>query len=199
MLSTLSGYAGGSTANPTYRSIGDHSEAVQVIYDPAQIGYEQLLEVFWELHNPSSRAFSNQYRKAIFTIDSEQHRLAVASSQALAEKSGRTVRTAIEKAGTFTPAEGYHQKYYLQKAPAQILEVLRERYPDKQQLFRSTDAARLNGYLGCNGAPEDLGPGLRSLALPAKLEQDLFDTLTTTCRGFRGGGCALPPRLSTGG
>lgn len=198
MISTLSGYAGGTTDQPTYRAIGDHSETVQVVYDPAQISYEQLLEVFWALHDPGSRPYLNQYRNAIFTTDAEQHRLAVVSREMLAEASGRPVHTAIERAGLFTPAEDEHQKHFLQKAPQELLDLLRERYPDRPQLFRSTDAARLNGYLGCHGKPGDLGAGLRRLDLPARLEQELFDTLTLTCRSFRGGGCVLPPRPDSG-
>ena len=193
MVSTLSGYAGGTTEAPTYRSIGDHSEAVQVVFDPTQISYDQLLDVFWELHDPSSRPFLNQYRNAIFATEESQERIARDSSQAWAKKTGRPVHTPIEKAGVFTPAEDYHQKHYM-KRNSPLMEVLSKRYPDQQQLFRSTDAARLNGYLGCNAEPNQLGEGIRSLDLPATLERDLFDTLTLTCRNFRGGGCALPPR-----
>ena len=193
MISTLSGYTGGTTEMPTYRAIGDHSEAVQVVFDPAQISYQQLLDVFWEIHDPGSRNYLAQYRNAIFTLDEDQHRIAVASSQTLAEKHGGPVRTAIERAGIFTPAEDYHQKHYL-KRNYPLMDVLRERYPEHQQLLRSTEAARLNGYYGCNGDPARLGDGLRSLNLPANMEQVLFDTLTLTCREFRGGGCALPPR-----
>ena len=193
MLSTLSGYAGGTSKAPTYRAIGDHSEAVQVVFDPAKISYAQLLEVFWKLHDPRSRPFSNQYRHAIFTLDEEQRRVAEASSRALAQRLGRPVNTAIEAAGFFTPAEDYHQKHYLKGTPA-LLQLLGERYPDQQQLFRSTEAARLNGYFACNGDPAQLGPGLRGLDLPADLERELFDSLTLTCRSFRGGVCALPPR-----
>ena len=193
MISTLSGYAGGTTEAPTYRAIGDHSETVRVIFDPEQISYRELLEVFWQLHDPSARPYLNQYRNAIFTLDEEQHRVAVASSRALAQTLGRPVNTPIEKAGHFTPAEDYHQKHYL-KGPKPLLELLRERYPDSQQLFRSTEAARLNGYLGCNAEPEQLGPGLRALDLPVTLERELFDSLTLTCRNYRGVGCVLPPR-----
>lgn len=192
MISTLSGYAGGASATPSYRNIGDHSETVQVVFDPARIDYLQLLEVFWQLHEPTARPYLTQYRNAIFTLDESQHQAALASRKALATRLGRSVNTAIEAAGTFSPAEDYHQKHYLQGSKP-LMDVLRKRYPDLQQLFRSTAAARLNGYLGCNGDPERLGEGLRSLDLPAILERDLFDSLSLTCCNFKGSGCALPP------
>ena len=191
MISTLSGYAGGSSETPNYRAIGDHSETVQVVFDPTLISYDQLLEVFWQLHDPSSGSYLAQYRNAVFYLDEDQKKGAEESIQALSQKAGRPVNTALEKAGIFTPAEDYHQKHYL-KGSKPLLDVLRKRYPDQQQLFLSTDAARLNGYLGCNGDPALLGENIRKLTLPVNLESDLFDGLTLTCRNFKGG-CALPP------
>jgi hypothetical protein len=162
-----------------------------VVFDPALISYDQMLETFWQLHDPGSRPYLTQYRNAVFYLDEGQKKVAEASSQALAQRTRRPVNTPLEPAGIFTPAEDYHQKHYL-KGSRPLLDVLRKRYPDQQQLFLSTDAARLNGYLGCNGDPALLGANIRSLNLPANLESDLFDALTLTCRNFKGG-CALPP------
>lgn len=163
-----------------------------MVYDPEVISYEQLLEVFWQLHDPASRPYLNQYRNAIFYLDIEQKRVAEFSRRALADHSGRPVHTAIEKAGFFTPAEDYHQKHYL-KRQTTIMDILRKRFPDPQQLFRSTDAARLNGFVGCNGEPSTLGRQLRKLDLPTQFELDLFENLTLTCRDFHDSSCALPP------
>jgi len=171
VVTTLSGYAGGSTVAPTYRSIGDHSETVLVEFDPRLISYEQLLEVFWDSHDPSAEPYLTQYRNAVFYTSEKQRQAAEDSRQTLQKRLGRPVRTAIEPAGIFTPAEDYHQKYYLQRVEALMAE-LRERYPELQQLFRSTAAARLNGYLGCNGDPASFGADLRSVGLPAELERD---------------------------
>jgi len=193
VTSTLVGYAGGTTAAPTYGSIGDHSETVQVVFDPEVISFAELLEVFWQSHDPTAKPYLTQYRNAVFYLDEEQRRQAEASRRQLGTKLGRSVGTVIEAAGIFTPAEDYHQKYYLQRV-APLMAELRQRYPDRQQLFRSTEAARLNGYLGCNGDPATFGADLRQVDLPAELERDLHDTLTTSCREFKGSGCALPPR-----
>jgi peptide-methionine (S)-S-oxide reductase len=194
VTSTLVGYAGGTSDAPTYRSIGDHSETVLVEFDPAVISYAALLEVFWAEHDPTAKPYLSQYRNAVFTTSEQQRQAAEASRRQLEERTGRVVNTAIEAAGIFTPAEDYHQKYYLQRV-APLMAELQQHYPDRRQLFRSTAAARLNGYLGCNGDPATFGADLRQVGLPANLERDLHDSLTTSCREFKGAGCALPPRL----
>ncbi|MCC6641629.1 MAG: peptide-methionine (S)-S-oxide reductase MsrA [Deltaproteobacteria bacterium] len=122
VLSTTSGYTGGSTPNPTYEEVSDggtgHAEAVQVVYDPARIRYAQLLDVFWHNVDPTSKSgqFCDQgaqYRAEIFVHDAEQRRLAEVSRDALAT-SGRLpapITTQVTDAGPFHPAEGYHQDY----------------------------------------------------------------------------------------
>jgi peptide-methionine (S)-S-oxide reductase len=123
VLATISGYAGGTTVDPTYREVSSggtgHAEVVQITYDPARVTYEQLLEVFWHNVDPLDAGGQfcdrgSQYRTGIFIHDEEQRRLAEASKQALTE-SGRfeqPIVTEIEEAGPFYPAEDYHQDYY---------------------------------------------------------------------------------------
>jgi peptide-methionine (S)-S-oxide reductase len=123
VVSTTSGYMGGSVRNPTYKQVSGggtgHAEVVQVRYDPRRIGYEQLLNVFWRNVDPltPNRQFCDvgrQYRSAIFAHDAEQRRLAEVSKAAL-ERSGRLpgpVVTEIVPASEFYPAEEYHQDYY---------------------------------------------------------------------------------------
>lgn len=112
------GYTGGSTENPTYEEVGSgrtgHAEAFQVRYDPSQISYPQLLEVFWHNIDPTTKDgqfcdLGKQYRTAIFTHNSEQQVQAEASKKALKFKH---VETEIVPATTFYPAEQYHQQYY---------------------------------------------------------------------------------------
>lgn len=164
---------------------------MQVVFDPAVISYDELLQVFWRIHDPGAEPYLNQYRNAIFYLSEAQHRAAEASRKRLAAHTGRPVRTAIEPAGTFTPAEDYHQKYYLQQDRA-LFTALQRRYPDRQQLFRSTAAARLNGFFGCNGESAGLGEELRRLDLPADLTDKIVDHLKARCRAFKEIGCALP-------
>jgi peptide-methionine (S)-S-oxide reductase len=127
VLSTTSGYTGGRVANPTYQDVSrggtGHTEAVEIAYDPAKVGFEKLLDVFWRNHDPlaKDRQFcdrGDQYRPAIFYHDEEQRKLAEASKQAVQQKfAPRVVQTEIVKAGPFFKAEDYHQDYY-EKNPA---------------------------------------------------------------------------------
>jgi peptide-methionine (S)-S-oxide reductase len=122
VVSTTVGYSGGRTPNPTYRDVCSgrtgHAETVLVEYDPARISYEQLLDVFWENHDPTQLDrqgpdVGEQYRSVIFTHTPEQDAAARASKERL-ERSGRHRRpivTAIVPAPEFWPAEEYHQKY----------------------------------------------------------------------------------------
>ena len=123
VVEVISGYTGGHTENPTYEEVSSgvtgHAESIQVIYDPAKVSYEQLLDVFWRHIDPTDAGGQfvdrgSQYRSAIFYQDDEQRRLAE-ESKAKLEQSGRfdkPIVTEIVKLGTFYPAEEYHQDYY---------------------------------------------------------------------------------------
>lgn len=124
VISTTSGYMGGHTRNPTYRQVtaggSGHAEVVQVVYDPARVGYDKLLEVFWRNIDPTAhnRQFcdvGDQYRSGIFYHTAEQRRLAEASRAALARTKPfpQPIVTEITPASEFTAAEAYHQDYYL--------------------------------------------------------------------------------------
>lgn len=127
VISTTSGYTGGSAANPSYEQVSaggtGHAEAMRVVYDPAKVDYQQLLDVFWHNIDPTQVDgqfcdHGTQYRTAIFYANDEQKRIA---EQSLAELEktkpfeGEIV-TEITPASTFYPAEDYHQDYY-QKNP----------------------------------------------------------------------------------
>ena len=123
VVSVTSGYTGGSKKNPSYEGVSaggtGHAEAIQVIYDPARVSYEKLLNVFWHNIDPTARDrqfcdSGNQYRSAIFYHNEEQHRVAL-QSKALLEKNKTfkdPVVTEIVQAADFYPAEDYHQDYY---------------------------------------------------------------------------------------
>jgi peptide-methionine (S)-S-oxide reductase len=123
VISTVSGYMGGHTKNPTYEQISTgrtgHAEVVQIEYDPQKVTYEKLLEVFWRNIDPTQRDaqfcdHGSQYRSGVFFHDEEQRRLAEASRAAVAKNKrfkGEIV-TEITKAGEFYTAEDYHQDYY---------------------------------------------------------------------------------------
>lgn len=123
VISTTSGYTGGRKKNPTYEEVSSggtgHTEAVQILYDPSKVSYEQLLNVFWRNIDPLARDRQfcdggTQYRSGIFFHDQNQRLLAQASKAKLAG-SGRfkqAIVTEVTPASTFYPAEEYHQNYY---------------------------------------------------------------------------------------
>ncbi|MFN4025514.1 MAG: peptide-methionine (S)-S-oxide reductase MsrA [Hyphomonas sp.] len=118
--SVISGYTGGTTPDPIYKSMGDHAEAVEVIFDPAEISYDRLLRVFWSNIDPTDEGGQffdrgSQYRTAIFVLDPAQEAAAEASLAANAARLNQPVHTAVLAAGAFYPAEDYHQDYYLKE------------------------------------------------------------------------------------
>jgi len=123
VISTTSGYMGGSKKDPTYQEVSTgatgHTEVVQVVYDPKKVSYERLLEQFWVNHDPTvkDRQFcdaGSQYRPSIFWHDEEQKRLAEASKVKWEKDKPfrQPIVTPIVKASEFWPAEDYHQDYY---------------------------------------------------------------------------------------
>lgn len=112
VLDTRVGYAGGATPDPTYRSMGDHSESIQVDFDPAVISYTDLLTEFWAGHRPTSPSRSKQYASAIFYHDEQQRQAAEESKRAMEERLGQALYTEIKPLDRFYMAEEYHQKYY---------------------------------------------------------------------------------------
>lgn len=123
VVSTISGYTGGTVENPSYEQVSaggtGHVEAVQITYDPAQIDYDDLLSVFWQNVDPLDNRGQfcdkgNQYRAKIFVQTEQERQLAEESKQALASRFGnQPIATTIEPAQAFYAAEDYHQDYYL--------------------------------------------------------------------------------------
>ena len=123
VTTTAVGYSGGHTDNPTYEEVcggtTDHAEVVLVEFDPARVTYEQLLDLFWDMHDPTTLNrqgpdIGSQYRSAIFVDGPEQEAAAKASKQR-ADASGRfgqPIVTEITAAGPFHTAEDYHQQYF---------------------------------------------------------------------------------------
>ena len=121
VLDAVSGYSGGITANPTYRDVCSHktghAEVVEVTFDPSIVTYEQLVEVFWAMHDPTQvnrqgPDIGDQYRSAIFTHSDEQQKVAEASRERAQARYPHAISTEIRPVGEFYPAEDYHQRYY---------------------------------------------------------------------------------------
>ena len=122
VISTVVGYTGGHTVNPSYEQVchGDtgHAESIQIVFDPQQVTYVDLLDVFWGIHNPTTLNrqgpdVGTQYRSAIFYHDERQKQQALDSMAELVRDKvfSLPITTELAAAGEFYPAEEYHQKY----------------------------------------------------------------------------------------
>ena len=154
VVRTRVGYAGGQTKDPTYRSIGDHSETIQIDYDPTRLSYRKLLSVFWQSHD-------------------EQRMLAL-ETRALEEKRrNKRIQTEIVPFGKFYLAEDYHQKYGL-RGNSDLMREFKAMYPRDIDFINSTAAARVNGYLGGYGTSEDIKATIESLGLSSAARERLL-------------------------
>lgn len=163
MIRTRVGYSGGAHPDPTYHDLGDHTETIQMDFDPDRITYKQLLEIFWASHNPCSSGGSVQYQSAIYYHDDRQKEAALETRDLQEARRGK-IHTLITAAGRFYRAEDYHQKYYLRQNRDLIREFT-SIYPEAKGLTDSTAVARVNGYVGGNGTPEDLDAEMDQLGL----------------------------------
>jgi peptide-methionine (S)-S-oxide reductase len=130
------GYAGGKTENPTYQEVctdtTGHAEVIEVIFDPKEVSYDHLLDIFWRCHDPTQLNYQgpdygSQYRSAIFFHSPEQEKAAKASKEKW-DKSGKfdkPIVTEIAKASKFYRAEEYHQQYYAKKGGQPYCHFLR--------------------------------------------------------------------------
>jgi peptide-methionine (S)-S-oxide reductase len=147
--SVESGYTGGTVASPTYRQVCDgdtgHAEAIRVTFDPDQISYDDLLDIFFATHDPTQlnrqgNDVGTQYRSAIFPQDEEQERKAREATERANQELGGRVVTTIEPKTEWYPAEGYHQDYWAgegQRNPYCIALI-----PPKLQKLRKSFQAR---------------------------------------------------------
>lgn len=138
----------------------------QVDFDPAVISFAQLLDVFWEEHNPCAQSWSTQYKAILFYKGDAQRRVAEESARKLAADSGRPVHTELRQLDRFYLAEDYHQKYAL-RAHRKLTADLKKLYPSEAALVNSTAAARVNAHLDGHLTLEAVRAELAKLGLRA--------------------------------
>lgn len=147
VLRTCVGYAGGTTNSPTYRNIGDHTEVLEIDYDPTKITYKKLLNIFWNNHEYGlCAAIKRQYMSLILYHNDEQKKIATESKiEEQERRKPEIIKTAIQEASTFYPAEDYHQKYRLQghKELCKSLDL----DINSELLRNSYVATKLNGFI----------------------------------------------------
>jgi peptide-methionine (S)-S-oxide reductase len=190
VLLTSVGNAGGTTSNPTYRNIGDHTESFQVVFDPKVVSYDSLLDVFWSEHNPHSKGWSTQYQNIAF-YETDAQRDAIQRHVKRIEQGGRKVKTRMQMLGIYTLAEDYHQKHSLRSFP-DFVEELKGRAPGDAWMF-SREATKLNGYLGGYGTCDSLEKKVRGFRLPEDKEKYVLDVVCLK-EGREGQACPVPAR-----
>jgi len=164
VIRTRVGFAGGTTENPTYHSIGDHTEAIEIDYDANEVSYSELLDLFWKNHDPTART-SKQYTSLIMYHDQEQKELAEKTLKEEEKKKSAYIVTKILPATKFYDAEDYHQKYRLQQHPS-LMEAVGLIPGNK--LKSSHLAARLNGYVVGRGGLAQFDAEVSRLGLDEK-------------------------------
>jgi len=175
--------------DPAYHDMGDHTETIQVEFDPSKISYEKLLSLFWENHNSTSRS-STQYMSAAWYHNDDQKNLILKSKSKFEKENpnnGKIV-TKIAQAVRFYPAEGYHQKYYL-RGKTQLMEHFKEL--PLEDFINSTIAAKVNGYLGGYGTLEQLEKEVDSFHLSSDSKSFLISLVK---KKQSSGGCFFKPK-----
>ena len=172
VIRTRVGYSGGNKSDPTYHNLGDHSEAIQIDYDPRVITYEELLQVFWASHNATVQSFSTQYASKVFYHDEDQKQVIQQVLERVKAERGPIFTEVVPYTG-FTRAEDYHQKYRLSN-DKRLMEEFRAIYPEINDFVDSTAAARVNGYLDGDGSLEALEAIIDQLGISVESQERLL-------------------------
>lgn len=148
VIRTRTGFAGGTTASPSYRNMGDHTETVQVDFDPSILSFENILRVFWAHHTSTNRTDygERQYLSLLFYHDEQQKQAIERVKQELEDERNERIETEIGPFTAFTQAEERHQKYYLKRFK-RAAEELSVHFALPDSFTDSTLTARLNGFV----------------------------------------------------
>jgi methionine-S-sulfoxide reductase len=176
VLRTRVGYAGGKQDKPTYYHLGDHTEAIQIEFDPKKIGYADLLKIFWASHDECGRVWSNQYKAVLWTHGSSQARIARASAAAQAKARGKELTTAVVEAPRFWIAEDYHQKYNIRRHK-KLVRLLIGADATEKQIRESTLIARANGWVSGHGTKAQILSECEALGVSAPARKELAAVL----------------------
>jgi len=176
VIRTRVGYAGGTTADPTYHNIGDHIETLEIDFDADIINFEQIVDIFWKSHNPVIYSWKRQYMNAIFFHDEIQKEIILKSKEQLTSQLEGQINTKVIPYEKFYLAENYHQKYHLQNVPV-LLNDYKKIFTSTEQFIDSTSACRVNGLLIGHGSVDDFDSDIGKLGLseqPTQILTDIF-------------------------
>lgn len=160
--------------------MGDHTETIQIDFDPEIITYEELLDIFWESHHPTSKSIfrDRQYMSLLMYHDDSQKQMALASKRKWEETLGKNIQTEFVPDAAFYPAEDYHQKYFLKRFK-KVTAALHTLYPTEEELRDATVVARLNGFVRGRGSMEALKNEISKWGWSEKEEKETFDVLNS--------------------
>jgi len=181
VVRTCVGFAGGTTPDPTHSAIGDHVEAVRVVFAPDQLSYRELLNHFWAHHDPAQTPAKRRYAHALFPQTAAQSDLARATRAAEEERHDDTQRVDIIEKASFSPAALHHQNYKLRRHGA-LVSAFRARLSSDEAFARSPAATRANAYVAGHRAPNRLDQDRDRLDLPP----DAVETLRSLARRHHG-------------
>ncbi|OKL37700.1 peptide-methionine (S)-S-oxide reductase MsrA [Domibacillus mangrovi] len=157
IIRTRVGFAGGTKESPTYRSMGDHTETIEVDFNPEMLSFEEILHVFWNNHTSTNRVNykERQYMSILFYHDEQQKEAILNVKKELEDERKETIETEVVPYSGFALAEAHHQKYYLKRFSIAI-DLLNTHYPSVDAFTHSTLIARLNGFVREFGTLNDI-------------------------------------------
>ncbi|OJF97145.1 peptide-methionine (S)-S-oxide reductase MsrA [Alkalibacterium sp. 20] len=178
VIRTRTGFTGGTTAEPTYRNIGDHTEAIQIDFDSSLLSYEDILQIYWDSHDATKdRSFKGrQYLSLLIVHSTNQQETAEMLKNKWENRNGKRIGTEIQYDRPFYPAENRHQKYFLKRFPKAMGSIL-PLFPDHKNFMDSTIAARLNGFVRENGRLNDIKDEISEWQLTSEEENVLQNML----------------------
>jgi peptide-methionine (S)-S-oxide reductase len=146
VLQTRVGFSGGTYEKPTYTNSRDHSETVELLYDPSSISYRELCREFFHAHNPAWTGVLKQYANALFYTTGQERRIAEQESERRGSKDGTVMRTPLREFDRFHPASASHQKHHL-RTHRELMSAFRSVFPDDTAFTASTAAMRVNSAI----------------------------------------------------
>jgi len=169
------GYTGGSTKSPSYYNLADHTESIQIDFDPTITSYSDLLQLFWNSHSTALPFINKQYMSAIFYSNEQQEKEALSSKKG--QEKYKFCFTKILPLESWTNAENYHQKYYLRNEE-EILNILN--FETEVNVRESHIACRLNGYVAGKGEFQDFERELKEWNLSEEVKTKLHTLLKSS-------------------
>lgn len=173
VIRTRVGYAGGEMKNPRYTKIGDHTETIQIDFNPDIISYRELVEIFFNSHNAFAKPYSKQYASLILFHDQKQQQIALELKEEIEKERNKEIKTEIKKLDKFYLAENYHQKFRLQQKSE-----LRDHYfkmMSFEEFLNSPTITKLNGYVSANGDRDEIIKNIGNFKLTNRLQERLLE------------------------